>query len=214
MNDCLAQLQACALRVSRLEANGVPDPGANNLYTSDAMSLASWDPEIEAGQEFTAKNACGALLLSYKEPDQIKRLNFALGLVTPDPELHELLVANSKILTVGDAVGFAYPPLNVADAGNGVSIELWTKRVDSSGELDTDFPYAWWVFPRVRFVLGQKQAQNGPMENPFTGQASENPNWFDGPLNDWPTDSDRVAQWIPTDELPEPSCGYQTLVAS
>lgn len=213
MNDCLPQVHACAIRVARLAANGAPLVGAQNLYVSDALSILTTTPVYTDGDEIEEKNACGNVAINYRGDDSFKRLDVALTLVTPDPELHEMLASGSEVLTDGAAVGWAYPPIGSV-GGNGVSIELWSKRIDD-GDLDATFPYAWWVYPKVKNLrVGERAHQNGPLLAPLAGQAYENPNWFDGPLNDWPATSDRVGQWIPTAALPDVVCGYQALVAS
>ena len=213
MNSCLAQVQACAIRVARLEPNGVPDPGANNLYVSDALTILTVTPEIVEGDEVEVKNACGGVRVNYKDQDRIKRLNVELTLCVPDPELHELL-AGGSVLSDGTARGYAYPQLNDSSVRNGVSIELWARQITSDGASDGTYPYAWWVLPRVYLTPGARTFENGAQLSPFTGFALENPNWFDGPANDWPEDSDRALQWIETDSVPTPSCGYQTLAVS
>lgn len=212
-NDCLAQLQACAIRVARLEADGSPDPGASNLYTSDALVTLTVTPEIEEGDEFIVKNACGSACVNFKDCDRYKRFTLSMEICTPDPELHEIL-AGGTVLTSGAAVGYAVPALGASDCPNGFSLELWTKRIDSSGAQDADFPWARWVLPRAYLVLGERTFENGPLGNTFTGYAIENPNWLDGPLNDWPVASTRAIQWLPDTDIPEPSCGYDELVAS
>jgi len=96
----------------------------------------------------------------------------------------EAAISGGDVLEAGGLVGFAAPPLGIV-TGAGVSIELWALRID-----------------------------NGALLPVFSGQAVENPNWFDGPGNDWPATSDRVHQWIETASYPTPVCGYTELVAS
>lgn len=212
-NTCKAQVQACAIRVARLDASGVPDPGGSNLYVADTLSELTANPEFEEGDEFIVKNACGSPCVNFKDDDKFKRLAITLGLCKPDPELEELM-AGGKVLTSGAAVGYAMPPIGIVDNPNGISIELWAKRIEADGSLDADFPYEWYVLPRVKLRWGNRTFNNGPITVAFQGNAFENPNWFDGPLNDWVVDSDRVLQHMPTTTLPTADCGYQELIAS
>lgn len=211
-NDCLPQVQACRIRVARLEADGVPLPGANNLYVSDALVSLAFAWEVEAGEEISERNACGELKVNYRADDNLRRGNVTITLLTPDPQLSELLSSGS-VITSGAAVGYAAPSLGAVNS-DAVSIELWAKRI-RDGRLDPTYPYAWWVYPWVDHLRPNDHEHNsGNFDNVFVGEAYENDLWFDGPLNDWPAASSQVYQWIPTTSLPTASCGYQTLVAS
>lgn len=209
---CLPQVQACAIRVALLDTNGVPLPGDENLYVSSALTQLQFSPVYKDATEIEEENACGTVCVNYLPPPSFKRGDVTVGLCTPDPFLGALL-SGGDILEVADRIGFAAPPIGVV-TGNGVSIELWAKRIDD-GDLDADSPYAWWAYPKIKNLrLTAHTHQNGALLPQYQGQAYENPNWFDGPLNDWPATSDRVYQWVPTDTIPEAFCGFQELLAS
>lgn len=212
-NDCRPQIQACALLVARLDADGAPQVGASNYYVSDALVSLGWTAELKEGEEIEITNACGANLVSYKDCDRLKWLNIEMSLGTPDPELSELLVGGTR-LTDGAAVGYAFPPLNLATCPNGVGLELWSKRVLPGGGLDPTFPYARWILPRVYLQWNEATFENGPFQPTVQGFAIENLNYEDGPLNDIDVATTRVAQWIPVEDIPTTQCGYQTSVAS
>lgn len=211
-NTCLPQVQACALRVTRLDANGVPTPGADNMYVSDALTSLAFAWEVEEGTSIREKNACDAVVVDYQGPDELVRGNMTITLLTPDPELSEILSGGS-VLTAAAAVGYAAPPIGIMSASP-VSIEVWAKRI-RDGKLDTTHPYAWWAYPWVQDLRpGDHEHTNANLGASFMGKAFENENWFDGPLNDWPAASDRVYQWLPTTTLPTVQCGYAAVAAS
>lgn len=212
-NDCLPQVQACALRVAVLEGNGVPSPGANNLYVTDSFTQLQLTPVYEDGEEITQKNACGTVAVNYKGDDSFKRCDIEVTIVQQDPYLSAML-GDGSVLTSGGLHGYAFPAIG-ALTNPGVSIEVWAKRIDN-GDLHAEYPYARWVLPKVKNLrLGQRTFSNGAQLPVFQGQALENENWHDGPTNDWPVASTRVAQWFPVSTLPDTTvCGPQTLAAS
>jgi len=213
--DCRPQVQACAIRVARLDTNGVPLPGANNLYVSDALVSMGFTAVYTNGDEIEDKNACGIVAVNFRGPDSFKRGDVTIQLTTPDPYLVEMLTGGDVLdgAAGGDPKGYAAPPIGEV-TGNGVSVELWSKRVDD-GDLDADWPYAHWAYPKIKNLrIGDHTHQNGSLLPQLSGQAYENPNWYDGPVGDWPATSDRVYQWIPAQTMPTPSCAYQELVAS
>lgn len=216
MTDCAASLQVCTMRVARLEPNGVPDPGADNIYVTDTLITLGADPVIAEGEEFELKNGCGGLAVTFKDCDRLKRITLSMTLATPDPELWQMLAGGTVLYDADDnAVGWQAPEIGVDTCPDGVSIEVWTKAIVDGHQADEN-PYLWWAFPRTKWSIGggAKNFGNEIMTHPITGFAEENPNWFDGPLNDWPHDSTRVYQYTRTPSMPEPSCGYQALSAS
>jgi hypothetical protein len=211
--DCRPQVQACAIRVARLDPTGVPQPGAENLYVSDALVSLAFAAVFTDGDEIKDKTACGSVGVNFKGDDSFDRGDVTITIITPDPFLSALLSGGDVLDVVGLPAGFAAPPIGPI-TGNGVSIELWAKRVDD-GDLDADFPYAHWAYPKIKNLrIGDHTHANASLQPVFTGRALENPNWFDGPVGDWDAASDRVYQWLPSATIPTPSCAYQALVAS
>lgn len=215
MAECAAQIQACATRVARLEQNGVPDPGAGNILTTDTQIEVTFEPVIDEGTEHIQPNGCGSLVVNYKEEDEIKRFNITARFARPDPELAELMMGGRLFTASGSRQGYAYPRLGVPISPYGVSFELWAKRLDSNGiDLDPTYPYARWAFPRVRFRPGPKTFGNAAQVTEFVGFAIENPNWYNGPVNDWPDDLEEAVAWMPVATLPTVQCGATAVAAS
>lgn len=210
-NDCAASLFVCMMRVARLLTDGTPDQGADNLYVSDALIKLAWEPDVEEGNELTQKNGCGDIAASHKHDDQVKAYNMTLDLVSPDPELHELLIGGT-VLDNGN--GYQAPALGRSSAAS-VSIEAWSKAI-IGGDVADNLPWFRWVFPRSRWRPGGKNLEEAFMGVPFVGRATENDNWGNGPANDWDADSTKAFQWlrVPDDDLPDSVCGYQALPAS
>ena len=212
-NTCARHVFACSLRVARLDTDGSLLTGADNLYVSDALLTIAITPNIEEGDEFRIKNGCGELCVNVKDCDRLARLDMTMGLCYPDPELLELLVGGSAVLTSGDAVGWALPNLGSGTCPDGVSVEFWSKRYDIGGAPMSDFPYEHYVMPRSYWQISARNFENGPVTTELTGFAVENDNWGGGPNDEWPVASDRALQSLPTTDLPTPACGYQVLAS-
>lgn len=211
-DNCLPQLQACRMRIALLEADGTPDGGTTNMVVTKSFTSLATTAVYTDGDETEEKNACGEVEVSFRANDSFKRLDFTISLLKPDPYVSALL-SDGVLLEDGDRVGYAYPPIG-AVSDKLISVELWAKRINN-GVLDPDYPYAHWAFPLGQNLrIGDKEFASGNQVTTFSGQFLENSNWFDGPGNDWPVASDRVAQWIPTTTLPDPVCGFVTFVGS
>ena len=214
-NLCLPQVQACAMRVCDLDSNGVPHPGATSIYVTDSFTEVSFDPTIEAGATIKLDNACGGTAIDFESEPRLTKGVMKFKIIQQASRLAAKLGGGSVIVddTNANAKGLALPRIGKI-TGNGVSIEVWTKRI-LNGSLDPDFPYAWWVFPKVINLRGLSRVfGNSAQEPEFEGLTVENTNWFDGPLNDWNGPSDSIAQWLPTKSLPTIACGPTALVAS
>lgn len=208
----LPQVHGIRMRVAQLDQNGVPTPGTDQLYVTDAFTKVSVAPVYTNGAEIERKNAQGETCTHYKSADTFKRMDITIELCSPDPYLAAML-SGGDVLTNLLRTGFAPPALGPI-TGDGLSVEVWSRRIDE-GEEDADSPYGWWVYPRVKNLrLGNYEHGDSDVLPVFTGQAYENPNWLDGPLNDWPVASTKVFQTMPTAELPTAQVGYFDIAAS
>lgn len=125
-NDGMISLQVCALRLTRLAADGSTPAGVTNMYVTDKLSKLDVNPNYETGDEITLKTGCGAIAAAYKDLDRLKRADVTLTVLTSDPELSELAAGFSLITSGGQSVGAAWPAVGSAPPP-GVSIEAWTK---------------------------------------------------------------------------------------
>ena len=212
--SCGGSVQACAMRVALLDMSGVPMPGPQNLYVINAISKLEATPVYTKGVDMEVVNACGAPSLIYKDMDRFKRYDLTLSLIYLDPELENMLLGTEMFNVGGLDVGGSSP--QVASYGGyypGVSIELWSKHI-VNGDIDPVYPYIQWVLPRTRWVIDKITFENNPMQRMFMGYSSSNPNYYNGPANDWALPSDTQLFWKFTTTLPTPTCGAQPLVHS
>lgn len=214
-SDCIPQVHICAMRVAELDPNGVPTPGSNLLTVDSIVELVA-TPAITEGDQIEDKNGCGVVCVNYKGPDTLLRYDITLIVCDQNPYV---MAALGRGTILDDVVGletirgYAFPALGEAST-EAVSIEFWAKRIDD-GALHADYPYAWWVMPKVTDLRHDAMTFNNGSNRPaFVGRAFENENWFDGPLNDWPVESDRAVQWFPTPALPTVACEPTILPAS
>jgi hypothetical protein len=114
----------------------------------------------------------------------------------------------------GTDVGYQAPALGSVQNLNGVSMELWSKA-NLNGTQASYLPYNRWVIPYVRYL--HEEARNfGPtfLENNYTGQCFENPNWGSGPFGDWQYDSTKVFQYARAGRAIEPTAGLTVVTAT
>jgi hypothetical protein len=191
-----ASIQGVCIRVTRLSSTGLPLNGNGDSYTTSAFMRLSFTPEYEEGDEMTEKSANGAICVSYKAPDTLKRITMELAICEPDPELSQLLsgglllrknygssLANSAASTL--SIGWASPGVGDDPAGNGVSIEAWSYAI-RGGKKDEDNPYFHWVFPYVKMrQSGDRVIENGMLANTFEGYGLGNAQFGDGNDGRW-----------------------------
>jgi Bacterial Ig-like domain (group 2) len=100
----------------------------------------------------------------------------------------------------GNQIGYRAPEVGSEPTPDGVSIELWTRAI-IDGAYSGYFRY---VFPRVFLRPSSEWTANASdaLVPEFEGFGTQNANWGDGPTNDWDYESDRVWQYVQTDDFP------------
>lgn len=216
MSTCASSINVCRMRVAKLDATGVPLPGSDNLYVSDALIKADVGLTISAGNRIEQRNGCGAICLTYEERDRVVGSTLGLELCQLDAELIGMLTGARVLMRDGEAVG-----LDVTDPADdhGVSVEMWTMAWDDEEQLVVGGKLAYYRmgFPRLRSVLGNHTLEQAVLRVPVTGKGNANANFYDGPANDWP-DAPILGPYAvfldDEDGMPDAACGYQTLLAS
>ena len=172
-----ASIQGVSIRVTRLDASGnlLNEPG--DSYTTSAFMRLSFTPEYEEGDEITEKGANGAVCVTYKSPDTLKRITMELAICEPDPELTQLisggLLLRKNLGTYASpdrkSVGWSSPATGDDPAGFGVAIETWSHAI-IDGKKASSLPYFHWVFPYCKLRLsGDRVIENGLLANSFQG---------------------------------------------
>jgi hypothetical protein len=201
-----ASVQGVALRVTRLDAQGNPLKGPEDVYVTRAFMRVSFTPEYEDGDEVTEKNAAGEVCVTYKSNDTLKRATMELAICDPDPEITELLTGGvllkydqtgvPPVAPPGTApsfgadyanatVGYASVKVNDSPNPNGVAVEVWSRAI-RNGAVDNDLPYYRWVFPKATLrPSGDRVIENGLLANSFEGWSVGNINFGTGPADDW-----------------------------
>jgi hypothetical protein len=208
-----ASIQGVSIRVTRLDASGnlLNEPG--DSYTTSAFMRLSFTPEYEEGDEITEKGANGAVCVTYKSPDTLKRITMELAICEPDPELTQLLsgglLLRKNLGTFASpdrkSIGWSSPSTGDDPAGNGVAIETWSHAI-IDGKKASTLPYFHWVFPYAKLRLsGDRVIENGLLANTFEGYGLGNTAFSLGLDERWefPTATERPysyarSGWAPT----------------
>lgn len=218
MSNAYQSVDIVALRATRLEPNGVPDPGANNqIVTTDIVQVA-YTTEIEAGTRTTQKKGNGGICFTRETPDKVLGSNLTIDLCTLDAELVELIGAGDLLTDTGETVGWALKGTDAVQ-GDGVGVETWSEAWDGDQQMlhpVTGSPaYLRRVWPRLFFApTGNPTIAEGLHIRQFLGKGRANENFYDGPGNDIPLGYEGAYLEFLSAGPPAATAGYATLAAS
>lgn len=181
-----SQFGACAVRISRLVANGTPDYGNSTgaLCIAGGVNKFKHDFEVEKGKEIFETDACGTPFVIFKLDDITKWATFELTLGRFDDRLPE-------ILGLGQRLGPAAAPYgHTIDAGAGcapgaqkpVCIELWRQRRLCGTQLNPGYKRV--VLPFCKLTPQGFDSDDSVALPVYAGQSFANANFLDGPNND------------------------------
>jgi len=171
--DGASSVQGTWIRVTRLTEGGDIDTNHPVLNTNGYIT-ASFSPQFEEGDEINEKAADGSVCVTWKADDSLTRLDFALSLCSPDPEIAATLAGGCVVKDDADEI-IGYTSVAIgATVGNPVAIEIWS-IANIDGKPAADKPYWHWVFPYVKVRYdGDREFTNGLLANEFSGRALGN----------------------------------------
>lgn len=211
-------IECCAIRVTREASDGTTPAGASGFVATELIGKLTLKPVYEAGNEFNPKTACGALAITYKDRDVLKRWEYDLELMSNDPELSEILTGGAVITDGSHTIGRQSVPTGSAPPGFGSCIEAWAKNIPAyTGAQDAVHPWVRFVVSRGYTQDGDKNLDGNPFNDVYSGFAVENPGVGNGPANDFPASitpfNRAVGWWLDTGIPSTATVGYQATPA-
>lgn len=216
-SECRSVIKSCLARFTRLDECGSIVVGAASMLTTKGYISVGATAQLETGEEFIVKNACGELCVNEKDADQFKRYDLEIQLCQVDPELLELISGARLLVDGGTSRGFAHGENPLTE---NFSLELWTKV--SGGACTGDPEYYWFAFPWVtNGVMSDVTFENGPLTltiNASTHGAGAG--WGRGlgtdyvlPVTEEAQTTDHMLAYLTTVAPPAPACGLQAVTS-
>lgn len=210
--ECLAAIHLCRVRATRLNANGTPMAGPNNVYVSDKPIQLGVTPVIEAGQDKTLVGGCDCIVAEYRGTDKLKRFDFTLDLAVLEIGLLEMLLGSDVILDTGVPIGqwWSEQAFQCSSAVQpNVALEGWQTGWATGGP-DVTWPYIHWVWPSTFWQIGAHTLQNDFLQPQVTGFSRSNSAWGTGIYGDQPEAAGSLGGFFYSATIPAASCGYQS----
>lgn len=216
----------CLFRVAQLDSDCSVLGGNCTGYVTAGIIDFTATPDVEEGTVVQPKNGCGTTLYRLVRQDRVLGYNLSGNLGFFDDEGLRIMFGGTAVIGgslsdfPNDTIGWASPNLN--DSNNGVYLEVITQTVsEGAGDCITSGSgrpqYAGFIFGKVRLTLGEISLQEDAVNLPFTGKASNNPNLFNGPWNDWPGQGTGGTAYIPNSPLVKvgySAAEYEDIVAT
>lgn len=143
---CPALAQGLVIRVTKLDACGVPITGVNSAQVvMDAFTEVVMSPQYDTGDRKITRKANGTLCQNYKLPDQFTNNELTINMCTLNPGT--LVTAlGARLLTAttpGTGTGVAYGTwANITPVH--WSLELWGPPPQGCGSSGVFYPYQAW----------------------------------------------------------------------
>lgn len=220
-DQCVSGIKACRLRIVRLDACGTPVVGPKSVVTSKGFISVTSAADIEDGQEFLVKDACGDLCINEKDCPRFKRLTLGIKFCVIDSAAAEIATGNRvQVDGSGGATGFTVGE-NV-DCDNYWSLELWQKVAGQPCDINGDPLWMYWAWPYLQTgSLGNFTFENAAFEFDIDGVVSKgvgDGTWGDSNRGPYAVLSateallkgEHLSATITSTQPPAAVCGYQS----
>jgi hypothetical protein len=181
----LNSLKGRTMRLTRLDNCGIPVVGACSTIVTQGFITVEFAPEVEAGEEYTQKNAWGEFCVSEKDADRTKWVNTSISMCEVDPDTLDLVAGATPINDGTDNIGAAF---GVSGSLEAFALEVWTKQAGGSCEGGTpEWGYFCEPFCTNGSIDGSVTIENGVMSINVKGEGQKaTSDWGVNPYGDNP----------------------------
>lgn len=225
MTTCWNSVRGRRMRVTRLDACGIPVAGDCSQVVTDGFISIEFSPEIAEGEEIEIRKADGTLCVSDQGCPELKWINIEAQFCSVDPDLFSMMTGYETVLDyAGEAVGNRVS--SEVQCDEGFALELWSDVPGQACGETRAKPWGYFLLPWVvSGIIGDFTIENDGTTFTFTARTKAGSGWGVGPYDVDPIDADNTAGPLltpigPTDHMdmhlttiepPEPVCGCQPL---
>lgn len=121
----LRSIKGRVIRLTRLDVCGAPVVGPKSSIVTRGFISVTLSEEIEAGEEYTQKNAWGEFCINEKDPDIMKWVNTTVELCEVDPDVLDVIGGATPVIAGGNTIGWTR---GAAAPVGAFAVEVWTKK--------------------------------------------------------------------------------------
>lgn len=183
---CYAQVRGSVIRVTRLDACGVPDPGDSAVVVSKRVSTITVDEVSDSGTNIRERNFGDELCIVDDAPEQTLGYSVDAALCGVDPALITMMTGQEVVKNAaGDIVGFD-ADTGIDLDGFGFAVEVWSRIAGAACQAEGGFRnWGYTVFPFIKGGrLGGFSFENGAVQFSIQGAQTKDGNqWGAGPFD-------------------------------
>lgn len=182
--ECFAQVRGRVIRVTRLNACGIPDPGQSAVVVSKRVSSVTIDEVTDSGTNIRERNFGDEMMIQDDSYDQTLGYTGAINLCGVDPGLISVFTGQPTVVNAaGDIVGFD-ARTGIDLDGFGFAMEVWSKIAGSACDASGRRKWGYTVFPFFKGGrLGGFSFENAAVQFSITGaQTRDGAQWGTGPF--------------------------------
>jgi hypothetical protein len=218
---CATSILLCAMRITRLNADGSLAAGPNNAYITNSPVSLQFSPNIKTGITEQQVGGCGCVCVSYKGPDTLLYFDLDFEFCKDEPALYEIMAGMALVTDDSDtpvAIGNSWPNQLSCSLPQQppFAIEAWAQNFIDDHQVPDPAAYTRYVWP-MAFANLDQQTLGAQFTLPkLKGWTRTNPNWpADGAIyNDYPVGAELEQGGgkfqDSSDHVPVAECAYQT----
>lgn len=229
MTVCSSLARGRMMRVTRLDACGVPIEGANSTITTKGYVSVTATPTYQDQEDITQTDANGDTCIDDQSDPALRWIELSMVFCLVNPELVNILTGDPLVLNdaapTPEAVGYRIDQAVTGTAS--FALELWSGKPGQACDAAGFEEYGYWLFPFIKQAQwGEWVVENGALTLTLTARTSSGSGWdvgpYDvvrstvtpfpvGPLATAITDSQHVHFEATSAPLPTPSCDSTAL---
>jgi hypothetical protein len=180
---CYTPWKIPAVRVTKLDACGVPVTGCSTVVSNGGIISVEMTKEYEDRQEFFVKNGDGNFCVRATNPPILKWLGLTLTFCSVDPELVNILSAEPLVLDNAVAPkATGYSTEEGSAAASNFALEGWTRVTNLNVPCTGGPEYGYTLWPWcIEGTISDMTFQNDVVNFVLTCRTQSNSPWGTGP---------------------------------